>query len=267
MEQIFGFAGAVFVGITLGLIGGGGSILTVPVLVYIFSIDPLLSTSYSLFVVGLTALIGAYGYFKQNEVEIGTAVIFAIPSFVSVYFTRRFLIPAIPEEIAVLGEITITKNFLILIVFSLLMVGSAFSMIKKSKPQLPKKESENKFLLISIEGIVVGILTGFVGAGGGFLIIPALVVFAKIPMKKAVGTSLIIIAAKSFIGFIGDVGTELIFDWQFLLLFSLFAVSGIVLGLILSKHISGNKLKPAFGWFVLVMGSYMIFNEINILIN
>ncbi|MCO6474391.1 MAG: sulfite exporter TauE/SafE family protein [Melioribacteraceae bacterium] len=267
MENIFGFSAAVAVGITLGLIGGGGSILTVPILVYIFSIDPLLSTSYSLFVVGLTALIGAYGYFKKNEVELGTAVLFSIPSLISVYFTRRFLMPAIPDVLTLFEEITVTKNFLILIVFALLMIGSAYSMIKKSKLSVPGKEIKRKYLLIIVEGIIVGVLTGFVGAGGGFLIIPALVVFAKLPMKKAVGTSLIVIALKSFFGFIGDAGTDLYFDWGFLLLFSLFAAVGIVFGLIFSKRISGEKLKPAFGWFVLLMGTYIMFNEIRILIN
>jgi uncharacterized membrane protein YfcA len=112
-----------------------------------------------------------------------------------------------------------------------------------------------------LEGAVVGVVTGLVGAGGGFLIIPALVLLAKLPMKQAVGTSLIIIAAKSLIGFMGDMKGDEIIDWNFLGLFSALAVAGIVAGSLLSKKIPGEKLKPAFGWFVLVMGIYIIVKE------
>ena len=203
--EILGYIGAIIMGLSLGLIGGGGSILTVPILVYLFVIDPVLATAYSLFIVGLTSLVGSFSHM--------------------------------------------------------------YSMIRKPKaplgPNAPADEAiKFNYPLILAEGVVVGMITGIVGAGGGFLIIPALVLLAKLPMKKAVGTSLIIIAAKSLIGFTGDLKGEEIIDWNFLFLFSAIAIGGIIGGSILSKHIPNEKLKPAFGWFVLAMGVYIIGREL-----
>jgi len=268
MNEILGYLLSVLMGFTLGLLGGGGSILTVPIMVYVMGIDPVMSTAYSLFVVGLTALIGAYGYWRRGQLSLKTAIVFAIPSFASVYATRKFLMPAIPDTIAQIGAFTLTKNILVMLVFSVMMMVAAVSMIrdkKRSEPAEEEKQAANlkfNYPLIFTEGIVVGVLTGFVGAGGGFLIIPALVVFARLPMKLAVGTSLLIIAAKSLIGFIGDVqnyGDAI--DWTFLGFFSLMAVIGILLGTWISKFISSAKLKPAFGWFVLVMGVFILLKE------
>lgn len=251
-------------GILLGLIGGGGSILTVPILVYFFSIDATLSTAYSLFIVGLTAVVGAISYWRNQLLDFKTAVVFSIPSFLAVYATRRFLMPLIPEQIVTVGSFTLTKNILVMVVFALLMIAAAVSMIRPQKnlPVEGEGKLEFNYPLILIEGAVVGVLTGFVGAGGGFLIIPALVVLARLPMKLAVGTSLLIIAAKSLIGFIGDVQNyHDKLNWVFLGLFSIIAVSGILVGSWLSKFISSAKLKPAFGWFVLVMGVFILFRE------
>lgn len=262
--ELLGYLGALAMGVLLGLIGGGGSILTVPILVYFFSIDAALSTAYSLFIVGLTAIVGAISYWRNALLDIKTAVVFSIPSFLAVYATRRFLMPMIPEQIFTVGSFTLTKNVLIMLVFAALMIAAAVSMIRpqKNAPSETDGKPEFNYPLILVEGAVVGVLTGFVGAGGGFLIIPALVVLARLPMKLAVGTSLLIIAAKSLIGFIGDVQNykdEL--NWMFLGLFSLIAVGGILIGSWLSRFISSAKLKPAFGWFVLVMGVYILFKE------
>lgn len=270
MTEILGYLLSVIMGFTLGLLGGGGSILTVPILVYVMGIDPVLSTAYSLFVVGLTALIGAYGYWRKGQLSLKTAVVFAIPAFASVYATRKFLMPAIPDTIAQIGSFTLTKDILVMVVFAAMMIVAAVSMIRKKKggnnpdgaDDTPPASARFNYPLILAEGVVVGVLTGFVGAGGGFLIIPALVVFARLPMKLAVGTSLLIIAVKSLIGFIGDVqnyGESI--DWVFLGLFSLMAIAGILLGTWVSKYISGAKLKPAFGWFVLVMGIFILLKE------
>jgi uncharacterized protein len=260
--EILGYISAVLIGLSLGLIGSGGSILTVPILVYLFSVSPVTATSYSLFVVGLTALIGAAAYMRKDLVSYKTALVFAIPSFTAVFLTRKYLLPAIPEEIFSIGEFVYSKDLLIMLLFAVLMVLASVSMIKKNKKFEEAQAQKFNYPMIMIEGFVVGILTGLVGAGGGFLIIPALVVLAKLPMKLAVGTSLLIIAAKSLIGFTGDLG-EIDIEWLFLFKFSLFAVAGIFLGSYLSQFISGAKLKPAFGWFVLVMGIYIIGREIS----
>lgn len=261
MEYI-GYLASILIGISLGLIGGGGSILTVPVLVYLFAVDAVTATAYSLFIVGLTSAVGSFDYFRKGLVNIRTAIVFGIPSIAAVFMTRAYIVPAIPKEIFSVGEFTVTKNLLLMVLFAVLMIAASYSMIKKdSKPAAETSgKQEFNYPLILIEGLVVGVLTGLVGAGGGFLIIPAMVVLSKLPMKEAVGTSLVIIAAKSLIGFFGE-SSETVIRWGFLALVSAFAIGGIFVGTALSKRIDGAKLKPAFGWFVLVMGVYIIIKE------
>ncbi|MCU0326221.1 MAG: sulfite exporter TauE/SafE family protein [Spirosomaceae bacterium] len=262
--ETFGYFGALAMGLSLGLIGGGGSILTVPILVYLFSVDAVLATAYSLFIVGLTSLVGSVSHISQGNVHWRTAIVFGIPSIISVYLTRLFIVPLIPQNIAQFGSFAVTKPLLMLIVFAVLMVFASYSMIRECKncKEVSDTPIRYNYPLILLEGLVVGMITGFVGAGGGFLIIPALVLLAKLPMKKAVGTSLVIIAFKSLIGFMGDLkGSETI-NWDFLIFFSAVAVVGILLGSILSKKVSNDKLKPAFGYFVLVMGIYIISKEL-----
>lgn len=262
MSEFYGYAASIVIGISLGLIGGGGSILTVPVLVYLFAVDTVAATAYSLFIVGLTSAVGSVNFFMKGLVNIKTAIVFGIPSIIAVFFTRAVVVPAIPKEVFSVGDFVVTKSILMMLLFAVLMIAASYSMIKKDTKKPENEEGEQKFNypLILIEGAVVGMLTGLVGAGGGFLIIPALVVLSKLPMKEAVGTSLVIIAAKSLIGFFGE-GHETVIDWHLLTYVSGFAIFGIFIGMYLSKKIDGAKLKPAFGWFVLVMGIYIIIKE------
>ncbi len=262
--EILGYLGAILIGVSLGLIGGGGSILTVPVLVYLFGIDAVTATAYSLFIVGLSSAVGSFKYFQLKLINLKTALVFGIPSIIAVFLTRALIVPAIPQEVFSVGEFVVNKSILLMLLFAVLMVAASYSMIKKDKKQSVQEVQEQKFNypLILVEGSVVGLLTGLVGAGGGFLIIPALVVLSKLPMKEAVGTSLLIIAAKSLIGFLGE-GSETQIDYTFLMIISAFAIAGIFVGSALSKKIDGAKLKPAFGWFVLVMGIYIIIKELS----
>ena len=263
MESIIGYFAAGLIGISLGLIGGGGSILTVPVLVYLFHVEPTLATAYSLFIVGTTSLVGGVQSAMKNMVDFRTAVVFAIPSFVGVYLTRRYFVPLLPEELFTLGSFVVTRDIAIMVFFAIIMLVAAVSMIRNhGKESAGDQPISYNYPMIVVEGLVVGALTGIVGAGGGFLIIPALVLFAKLPMKKAVGTSLIIIAAKSLIGFLGDVGSGQQINFQFIIIVSIIAIAGIFLGSHISKYIESRKLKSGFGWFVLVMGIYVIFNEV-----
>ncbi len=266
MLEIFGYLSALVIGLSLGLIGGGGSILTVPALVYLFGIAPVMATAYSLFVVGTTSLAGSWSFYKRDLVSLKTAFIFGLPAVVMVFITRKYIVPAIPDQLFSLGEMLITKDVFLMVVFALLMVFASYSMIRsgrlvKEVDDTMQEKQKFNYAGILIEGTVVGLLTGLVGAGGGFLIIPALVLFSKLNMKMAVGTSLVIIAAKSLIGFLGDIANYEI-DWGFLTIFTGISIVGISIGSALSKKVAAEKLKKAFGWFVLLMGIYILLEEL-----
>lgn len=263
--DVLAFIFAAAIGISLGLIGAGGSILTVPVLVYLAHVEPVLATAYSLFVVGTTALVGGIRNSFKGLVDFKTAFLFGIPSIVAVYVTRAWIMPAIPSQFDVLG-LTVTKGTAVLIFFAGLMLATSFSMIRngagaKDLEEVGEHVQTHHFGLVLLEGVGVGILTGLVGAGGGFLIIPALVLLAGLEMKMAVGTSLFIIAMKSLIGFTGDIQIGTLIDWPFLLMFTGSSVIGIFIGSWLAHYVHGERLKKTFGWFVLVMGIYMILRE------
>jgi uncharacterized membrane protein YfcA len=269
MDQL-GYFASVLMGLSLGMIGGGGSILTVPILVYLFKVDPILATAYSLFIVGLTALVGGFSYFKNGEVDLKIGFIFAVPSFIGVYLTRAFVMPSLPDPVFSIGESAISKPLLVMLVFAILMVAASVSMIRRKKELDTNKielSSGMKLILISLEGLVVGGVTGFVGAGGGFLIIPALVVLVGMPMKIAVGTSLFIIAAKSLVGFAGDLQSRAdVIDWNLMLTVAGIAIVGLFLGMSLSKKVSESALKKGFGYFVLLMGAFILIDQMKKLI-
>lgn len=264
IHLLLGYLGAILIGVVLGLIGGGGSILTLPVLVYLFGVEPVIATAYSLFIVGLAAVAGTLKNMSQKLVDFKTALIFALPAFIAVYLTRRYLVPALPDPLFSMGTWSLSKDVGIMVFFAIIMVLASVSMIRDRREENDSNadtEPQYNYPLIVLEGFVVGVLTGIVGAGGGFLIIPALVLLAKLPMKKAVATSLLIIAIKSLIGFIGDIQVIEI-DWAFLLLFAALSVIGIFAGVRLSQIVPGKKLKKGFGWFVLVMGVFIVLREL-----
>ena len=331
--EILGYIFALLIGISLGLVGGGGSILTVPVMVYLFGIEPILATAYSLFIVGTSSLVGTFEYIKKGLLDYKTAILFAVPSFISVFVTRKFFLPLLPENVNAsfessevkiiiisiviftitllttyfilrsslkmagkgyfkvflllfpaimmvfmmrqffvpslpdnlftLGSVSISKNTGIMILFSIVMLIASISMVRKKKETVSAPKQRSKIYrgtLITLEGVVVGSVTGLIGAGGGFLIIPALVVLAKLPMKMAVGTSLLIISVKSLIGFLGDLSYQTM-DWTFLLSFSGLSIVGIFLGARLSDKIPGDRLKTGFGWFILVMATFILLKQ------
>ncbi|HSI88588.1 MAG TPA: sulfite exporter TauE/SafE family protein [Pyrinomonadaceae bacterium] len=263
--EILAYILAAVIGISLGLIGAGGSILTVPVLVYLAGVDPVLATAYSLFVVGSTALVGGVQNSFRKLVDFKTAFTFGIPSIAAVYATRAWIMPAIPAEIGLFG-LSVGKGTGLLLLFAGLMVATSVSMIRGKREareleEISEKVHTHHFGLVLLEGIGVGMLTGLVGAGGGFLIIPALVLLAGLDMKRAVGTSLVIIAMKSLLGFMGDIQAGTAIAWPFLLVFTASSVSGIFVGSYLTKYVDGYRLKKGFGWFVLVMGIYMVLRE------
>jgi uncharacterized membrane protein YfcA len=260
--EVLGYIASLLIGISLGLIGGGGSILTVPVMVYLFGLQPLLATSYSLFIVGSTSLVGALANFKKGLVNIKAALLFGASSIVTVFLVRKFIVPSIPKNILTIGDYIITEPLLMMILFAVLMVVASISMLRIKRVQSEQTEGKDSIPLnkLIIYGVAIGLVTGLLGAGGGFLLIPALVFLLRLPMKKAIGTSLLIIALNSLIGFTGDLGHFNI-EWFFLLKISAIAIAGIFIGGIFGKRLTGDKLKKGFGWFVLAMGIYIILKE------
>lgn len=262
ISLLLGYFLAVLVGISLGLIGSGGSILSVPILVYVLHVEPVLATGYSLFIVGVSALVGGIQKAKQQLVDFKKVALFGIPTIIAVFLTRNFIVPAIPEVLVELNSFRLTKSVFIMLVFAVVMIIASIRMIKSNVPKTSEDNQPIRLISIVFQGLWIGLVAGFVGAGGGFLIIPALYFLAKIPMKKAIGTSLFIIAFQSLIGFLGDLNRTPAIDWNLLLGFTFASVIGIFIGNYLSKFISGEKLKTSFGWFVLLMGIYIILKEI-----
>lgn len=259
--QLLGYIGALVVGLVLGLIGGGGSILTVPILVYLLGYNPVVATAYSLFVVGTSSVVGTYQKYKKGLVDFKTGFAFSFPSFIAVYLSRRYLIPNVPDNIATFGNYSLTKNMSIMVFFAIIMFLASISMIRRRRKESNQNSTKQSYYKTFIQGLTIGTITGFIGAGGGFLYVPALVLWANLPMKKAVGTSLIIVTINSLIGFMGDVQT-LEIEWVFLLTFTLISIIGIILGVFISKFITGEKLKNSFGVFTLLIAIYIIYKEI-----
>lgn len=261
---VLGYIGALLMGLVLGLIGGGGSILTVPILVYLFAVDKVTATAYSLFIVGSTAAVGSADQIRKGNVHWRSAIWFGVPSIIAVFATRRWIVPALPDHFGNVLGIELTKGTLLLLLFAVLMLVAAIGMVRKTAPTAHTSTGGRTASLpiTLLEGSMVGMLTGLVGAGGGFLIIPALVMFGGLGMKQAIGTSLVIIAAKSLLGFGGDLLAGCVVDWTFLLTCTATACAGIIIGTRIGARIPGERLKPLFGWFVLVMGVAMIVAEL-----
>lgn len=262
VQLILGYLGAVLIGLILGLLGGGGSVLTLPILVYLLKIEPITATAYSLFVVGTTSLTGAIRSYQKKMVEIKTGLFFAFPAFVVVYTIRKYLIPRLPDVLFDLNTFSVTKEIAIMTFFGLVMTITSIFMIVSKQEKVPDLQvSKMHYPLLFLQGIAVGLIAVLVGAGGGFLIIPTLVLFAKLPMKKAVATSLLVISVNSLIGFLGDI-QSLPIDWPFLLTFTSLSIIGIFIGMFISNYIEGKKLKKIFGWFVLGMALFIFYQEL-----
>lgn len=260
--EILGYLTSIIIGISLGLIGGGGSILTVPVLVYLFHVSPTLSTSYSLFIVGVTSVVGVYNNYKSKQIHFPTALFLGTTSILTVLITRLYILPAIPETLFSIGAVTITKSMVTMLLFAVLMILASVSMIRPSQCETAGEIAMDKaaHFRLALYGVMIGLVTGLMGAGGGFLLIPALIFMVRLPVKKAIGTSLLIIAMNSLIGFTGDLG-HFDIDWKFLLEITALAATGMLIGSGFGKKIDGSKLKTGFGWFVLLMGIYIITKE------
>lgn len=259
--EILGYAGALLMGLVLGLTGSGGAILTVPILVYLFSIDAVLATTYSLGIVGFTTMIGTAKQIQNKNIEWKIAMTFGLASVAGVFVARRFILPLLPETLVNIGDFHLSKAITLLLLFAVMMLVAAYSMIKK-KTVLTTAHIAPNPIILTLKGLTIGLITGFVGASGGFLIIPVLVFSAGLPMKKAIGTSLFVVMTNCLIGFATSLTANPAIDWKFMVIFVGIAMVGIILGIQYSTKISNEKLKYAFGWFVLVMGVFIIGKEL-----
>jgi uncharacterized protein len=261
MLEIIGYVGALLMGLVLGLTGSGGAILTVPILVYLFSVDAVLATTYSLGIVGFTGIAGTIRQVKNKNISWETAFTFGFASVAGVFVARRFILPLVPENLINFGDFHLSKGITLLLLFAGLMLVASYSMIVKKHKEDAERPAPNKFTL-TLKGLIIGLITGFVGASGGFLIIPVLVFSAGLPMKKAVGTSLFVVMTNCLIGFATSLTAKPAINWQFMAIFVGIAMVGIILGIQYATKISNAKLKYAFGWFILVMGIFIISKEL-----
>lgn len=256
--ELLGYIASVCIGLILGLMGGGGSILCIPILVYLFHVEAVEAAAYSLFVVGTTSLFGAIPKYREHLVSLRIAASFGIPSILGTFLTRTFVVHRIPDILIETDQHVLTKRALLLGLFAMLMILASISMIRGRRTE-PDDDRQRPVWLM-LQGFSIGTLTGLVGAGGGFLIIPALVLLTGLQFKVAVGTSLFIIAANSYAGFLGDL-FNMKMDWELLLPVTALAVIGIFIGNRLNKNIDGMVLRRSFGWFVLTMGFYILLKE------
>ncbi len=258
---VLGYAGAVLTGLVLGLLGGGGALFSIPVLVYLFHLPASSATGYSLFLVGITASAGAIQNIRKQLVDFRSVIYYGVPSVIAVYIMRRFILPNLPDTLFTTFYFTITKDHLILLLLSFMMILAGIKMASPESESTNSDATKVNFIQLGLFAIAVGSFLGLVGAGGGFLMVPALVLFAGLPIKRALSTSLVLVAVNSFIGFLGDVTANIQLDWNFLLLFSAFSVSGVFIGTYLQKQIDGKKLRVRFGWMMMIMGIAILLKE------
>ena len=251
--SLLGLGLAALVGLSLGLLGGGGSILTVPIFVYVLGFEAKEAIAMSLAVVGATSLFGALGHWRSGNVSVRVALIFGVVAMSGTYLGAR--LAAFFSGAAQLA------------LFAVVMLVAAGFMFRARTPGFqPASDEQNGGVkemsigLIVAEGLAVGILTGLVGVGGGFLVVPALVLLGKVPMKQAVGTSLLVIAMKSAAGFAGYLGQVQV-EWGFMGLFTAIAIGGILLGTWLVRFVPQQALQRAFAVFLVVMGGFILYQN------
>lgn len=259
--EFLGYLSLFFVGLVLGTLGGGGSILSVPILVYLFALDSVMASAYSLFIVGSTSLVGSIIKFRAQMVSIKIGFTFGIPSVLAIFSTRKWIVPSIPEIVWQVGPLTVSKRALILGFFAILMITASLLTITKQNQACHEPGKPKPIVSLILLGTFTGFMSGLVGAGGGFLIIPVLLYFTSLPFKKAVGTTLLIITSNSLMGFMGDVMNYAL-NWSFLFSITGLAILGICIGNFFTKNLSTSSLQKSFGWFILSLGSWILLQEV-----
>lgn len=263
--EIIGYFLSVIIGLSVGLLGGGGAILAVPMLVYFFNVDAEIATGYSLVIVAISSVLSIWQKRGiDGNFSLKIFLQFGLPSILMIYFTKAIFVPQIPNLLIFSPKIILTKNMFLMMVFSVILLLSSISMLGKSKENelnaTPTKE--HSIFNIMLSGAFVGFLTGIIGVGGAFVIVPALIFFFSMETKEAIKNSLAIVIANSIVGFYGFSRASYHIDWMLLVNISAVSLVGVVIGSRLNKRMSGNNLKNIFGWMNLILSLILILKEI-----
>ncbi|MGB4967943.1 MAG: sulfite exporter TauE/SafE family protein [Saprospiraceae bacterium] len=262
MTLIIAYILAILMGFILGLLGAGGAILTIPILVYLVGMNPMDAITSSLFVVCLTSLSAGLNYIRIKKINARAIFLFGIPSVITIWCTRRYLLPLIPDPVLKTDTILIEKSTFLLVLFALLIFTSAFKMIQASSSAILPNNQKKSIAPFILNGLLLGVITGLLGAGGGFLIVPALVLILNLDFKTADGTSLLIIAINTGVGLLSDFKLLQHLDWNFIFIFTGIAILSSFIGAAVSGSVSSSKLKPVFGYFLLIVASYILIKEL-----
>jgi len=256
------YAASVAIGLCLGVIGAGGSILTIPVLVYLLKTDPLVSTIYSMFIVGACSFVGTVLSAVKNCIDFKAAVWFGIPSVIGVFAARKLIFPLLPEKFFCIGSLTVSKDVFIMVVLAGVMLFVSLRMLKNNSAQVRHDKAlhlPTSFFVL--QGVITGIVTGLLGVGGGFLIVPALLLWARLSIKIAIGTALLIITINSAMGFASGY-SSIATDWALLLKYATGAIVGILAGTRLADKLPADNLKKILAWFIIITSVYVLYRQI-----
>ena len=259
MTEVLGYIAIIIIGIVLGAVGAGGSMLATPVLVYLFALSMETASAYSLFLVGMTSLAGVAIKRKEHFV-IGSALTFGIPSLAGAFVARKWIITCIPHCIARMQHFHLTKETLLLLMFSLMMIGSSLLLLRQVKSNNNRVDAKPYALIPA--GLITGLLAGLMGAGGGFLILPSLLIFARLHFAPALGTTLLIISCNSLLGFCGDVLNHDV-NWPFLLSITGLAIAGLFIGYWSHERLpSKRESQRGLAWCMMAIGIFVFCKQI-----
>lgn len=249
------YAIAVLIGISLGLIGAGGAIVAVPAFVYLEQIPPTLASGYALFVVTVASFVGSIQYVRARLIDWRSVMAFGSTTLVSIAVARRVLLPLLPVQIS-----GIPRDSVLMLAFAAMLLLAAAGMLRM--PPRPHTGEPTHAGRLALYGLAIGVISGFLGVGGGFLMTPALVLWAGLDMKRAVATSLLLIGVNSAVGVGADLSAGVQYDWPFVLVFTGLTTAGIIAGTMMSHRIDGQRLKKGFGWFILAIGLAVAIREV-----
>lgn len=248
---IIGYILAIIIGLSMGIMGSGGSIMTLPIFVYLFHIDPSHALVYSLFTIGVTALLGSINHIKNKQIDYRSTFLFIIPSLLFIYLTKQLILPYIPTTFH-FGKTDINSSQIIMFLFAFVILSSSYAMINMNHESFSKNKLS--YFKIMLTGAFIGLLTSLFGAGGGFIIVPALVVLLGNSIHQATSTSLFIIAINSIFGFLTNYIHFYDVNWTTLIIFTVITLIGLIIGIQIKPKLNSQKMKISFGYILGIIG-------------